>query len=966
MIQCIKLDMRRIAACHFTVICLLFTGGVCAQMNVAGLPDIKNYKRSDYRGGTQNWNIDQDRQGNLYFANNAGLLQFDGATWNKFDLPNHSYVRSVKVDDTGRIYVGGYNEFGYFSPNEKGALTYHSLASLLAEGSQRNIDFIWKIHLFKKEVVFQGFEQAYIYDGKTVIQLDAPNRFQFSFLVEDRLYFQDKQAGLFEYKDHVLIPLKATHALNGTEVWGILPFKDGQLLIATQNKGVFVYRDEGLAPWNSDANVFLKKHGCLGGKVVKGDAIEFNSVLNGIIICDTSGKIKQHIDQTTGLQNNTVLTSFIDSRNNLWLGLDNGIDYIHINSPLTYFGHSFNISTVYASVEYKKKLYVATNQGLFYQGTDPRSGSSTFTLVKGTTGQAWNIQVLGDQLFCSHNRGLLLISGYEAVKTLDNKGYWGLKNMPGHPDYFIGSYYNGFSVFEKKAGTWSFENNIEGFDKSSNIFEPYGDDIWIVRDDQLYQLKLNKDLTRFKSIKVYPRLADSVKGIAGVRFAGKTVYFQSDQRFFRFKPDAGVFIPDLKMSALFKDLPVIRFLHEDGDGNIWYVFDESLGVFKKKRDGSFTNILAPFADVKGNLPLDYLSVNQVDSQEVFIGLTTGLAHFKATASPIIAPAPVACIRSFLSPGDSAFWGNGGKESARIRNIPFKYNTVKFSFSSPIYENPESIEFSYRLEGFADRWSDWTPANSKEYTNLHEGDYKMYVRARNSAGAISEPVRLAFTVSPPFYRHPLAWFSYFMLAAFLVILLHYRIKSRIKRHKIHESVEQQKKYAERETRVKLEQVEMEKEIEKLKIERLQLNLLSKDRELVNNSLQVLKKNKLIKGILQKIKNINDKVVDEYTKGQLAILTRNIDKEVDNDKSWQELEKHIQSVHFDFLKRLKEKYPCLSSRDLDFSTCLLLNMSSKEIAEIMNISGPGVELARYRLRKKLGLNREENLVSFFMGI
>ena len=196
--------------------------------------------------------------------------------------------------------------------------------------------------------------------------------------------------------------------------------------------------------------------------------------------------------------------------------------------------------------------------------------------------------------------------------------------------------------------------------------------------------------------------------------------------------------------------------------------------------------------------------------------------------------------------------------------------------------------------------------------------------------------------------------------------HYGIKRRIKKHKYDETIKQRNMYLEREARNKLAQVEMETEIEKLKIEKLKMSLVSKDRELVNNSLQVVKTNKLLKGILQKIKSINDKAVDESTKVQLAILTKSIHKELNADKSWLELEKHIQNVHFDFLKRLKEKYPCLSSRDLDFSTCLLLNMSSKEIAEIMNISSAGVELARYRLRKKIGLSREENLVSFFMGI
>lgn len=130
--------------------------------------------------------------------------------------------------------------------------------------------------------------------------------------------------------------------------------------------------------------------------------------------------------------------------------------------------------------------------------------------------------------------------------------------------------------------------------------------------------------------------------------------------------------------------------------------------------------------------------------------------------------------------------------------------------------------------------------------------------------------------------------------------------------------------------------------------------------------MVKKNKLLNGIIHKLKDINIESFDESTKFQFSKLNKSIIKEVNVDKSWKDLEKHIKSVHFDFLKRLKEKYPLISPREMDLSTYLLMNMSTKEIAEIMNISNGGVELARYRLRKKLDLTKKENLVGFLMSI
>src|SRR6478735_9283894 len=119
-----------------------------SQVKELGIPDIKNYKRNEYKGGTQNWDIDQDKNGNLYFANNSGLLKFDGTSWFKYSLPNNTAIRSLKIDDSGRIYVGGNNEFGYFLSNEKGNLIYHSLSQLFKENNRisKNINLIWKIH----------------------------------------------------------------------------------------------------------------------------------------------------------------------------------------------------------------------------------------------------------------------------------------------------------------------------------------------------------------------------------------------------------------------------------------------------------------------------------------------------------------------------------------------------------------------------------------------------------------------------------------------------------------------------------------------------------------------------------------------------------------------------------------------------------------------------------------------------
>jgi len=450
-----------------------------AQVKNIGLPKIINYKKADYNGGSQNWEVGQDKNGNLYFANTSGLIQFNGTSWSKNSIPN-STVRSLKVADDGRIYVGGYNEFGYFDANSNGKLVYHSVSKMVNSNSKKIIDFVWKIHIMGKAVFFQTFYCTYIYKDNRLTILEAPNRFQFSFKVNNKLYFQDIVLGLVEYKNGKLIPLANTQGLNNTEVWGIVPFENDTLLIVTLDKGLFLYNGS-LSPWQCDANNFIKKNSSLGGRLLNNKFIVLNSVLDGIIICDTTGRIVQHINNRKGLQNNTALSSFTDVSGNLWLGLDNGIAYINENSPFTFLGSSFELSSVYSSAEYEHNLYVATNQGVFRHAWNTPFKEESFKFIEGTTGQAWSIQDIDGYLFCSHNRGLFIINNGKAGSFLDDKkGYLGLKRIPGKPNYLIGSNYHGFAIIEKTPAGWKFRNQIEGFDVSDSKFTTDGKNVWLL------------------------------------------------------------------------------------------------------------------------------------------------------------------------------------------------------------------------------------------------------------------------------------------------------------------------------------------------------------------------------------------------------------------------------------------------------------------------------------------------------
>ena len=78
--------------------------------------------RHTYKAGNQNWSIQQHDNGWIYVANNKGLLEFDGVEWNTYPIHN-AKTRAVKVGHDGRIYIGGMEQLGYFTPNRLGGLS---------------------------------------------------------------------------------------------------------------------------------------------------------------------------------------------------------------------------------------------------------------------------------------------------------------------------------------------------------------------------------------------------------------------------------------------------------------------------------------------------------------------------------------------------------------------------------------------------------------------------------------------------------------------------------------------------------------------------------------------------------------------------------------------------------------------------------------------------------------------------
>ena len=964
----------------------LLTGSLNGQIKEIGLPFINNYKRSVYQAGTQNWSIAQDKDGNMYFGNNDGLLIFDGNNWKLHMLPNNSIVRSVTAINK-RIYVGGFEEFGYFITNDIGETQYFSLSEKLPEEKSK-FDEIWRIYLTRNGIIFQSFFNIFIYNETTdeITIIDAPTEFGFSYIVNNILYVVDKSSGLYILKGTELEQVFSNpEFFRANEIPFIIPNGVNSLLIGTTNDGIYSFDGMNLSRWKPQISSILIEHQIYTGLMLPGNQIAIGTIQNGLYVVDFDGRIVLHIDRLKGIQNNTILSLFLDRHSNLWLGLDNGIDALEISSPISILNYNYNIGATYTSILYDGMLYVGTNQGLFARRFDEinhrNPEDEAFKLVEGTKGQVWSLEIIDNVLICGHNLGAFRINKYNSTRISDITGGWDYAEVPWDHNLVVGGTYGGLVLYEKKIGSRNFLQQvgmIQGFNEScKEIYFDRNNYLWITHGYKgIFRISLNEDCSMIEEAKLYsatnglPVLAYSMTEING------EFYLVAYDGLYSYDPEKDLFYKEALVNAIFDPLRGISKIIEDYRGDLWYVSDE-IGVLRLQEDGSYTKISKPFNRIRRHyINRAFVNIYINDASNVFIGSEEGILHYDSEKTKDFripyntfigeVTAKSKTRDSLLFHGITGQFSEDNPVFDIHTQLSHRYNSISFQFMTPFFEAPQQINYSYRLKGYSDSWTDWNNHTFADYTNLREGNYTFEVMAKNVYDHISEPAGFSFIIKPPFYRSKLAYILYAIFLMIISVLIVLISKRKVDKARELEKQKHKKALVAKEQEF-LEESRVSKEkISQLKNEKLLIEMRHKDMELANSTMLIIQKNKFMTKVKNEIHDIIGKLQIESNKQELRQLVKRIDKDIRSEQQWKVFDKYFDEVHQDFTKRLKEKHPELTPNDLRLCAYLRMNISSKEIAPLMNISIRGVEISRYRLRKKLDLDRDTNLTEYIMDI
>lgn len=959
-----------------------------SQIKTVGIPFIRNYPRNVYNAGTQNWAITEDNRGIVYFGNNNGILEYDGNTWQIYEIPNHSIIRSLICDKNGTIYAGAFNEFGYLYPDKRGRLQYHSLIPKVPQ-QYRLFDEIWRMYIMEEGIMLHSFYAVFFVKDTTVTVVKYNDFFGYSGAWNNTLYIHRPGKGLYEINLHG----KDTLVNNGEifkdkTITVILPWKNS-FLVGTNNEGIFISENNKFKTWDNPVNSFLKENEIFTGIALDNGLFAIGTVQNGLVIVDQEGNLLQHISKLKGLQNNTVLCLFSDRHNNMWLGLDNGIDYIKLNSPITYISPAKEIGAGYVSVIHKGILYMGTNQGLYYTRWEDLIRKSFqypyFSKIPNTSGQVWNLQVYNDILICGHNKGFFTIDGIRTHQITDWSGGWLCLPIPGRNEMYIGGTYRGLILMQQSGNSMKYIKPVAGFKESCREVE-FDDEqnIWIGHGYKgVFRIHLNEKLDSVDQQVCFTSKNNLPSDLQNSIFKiDNQVLISTVNGIYEYNKAENHFTSSDKFNALFGKRKVDR-VFQDGTGNIWYFQDNKLFVLRKSYNGAYINESLPFTELRENFVIPYEHINFIDNHNIIISTQDGFLHFDPLFSQPSKPAFNVLIR-FVSTlkGDTIFGGNHRDEHGKstvnrpyfqIEYLPFSQNDLHFEFSATSYEYNEHVEYAYYLEGYDKTWSAWTTVKSKEYTNLKEGSYIFHVKAKTQSDMPSKEVTFEFVINPPWFRSAFAIVVYVLTVLFtgyfIIRLIRKRIekeKEILKQKQKEELEKNQKKFENEKLLAEQEITNLKNEMLQIEIERNKAELESRTRELAAIAMQITYKNELLNQIKNKLTKVMQKISHEDSKAQITEMIRKLEEEHLHEDDWHLFEQHFDQVHENFLKRIKELQPELTPKDLKMCAYLRMNLSSKEIAPLLNISVRGVEISRYRLRKKLKLEKDENLIEYLMKI
>jgi len=854
--------------------------------------------------------------------------------------------------DGGGLYAfnphtGGYKQF-HFQQNDQSAAKGLRIAQILVDGRER----IWVASLSHG---FLGFD-----------------------LETGRLHSLNK--GAFAAREiRALFELNDKELLLGTYGWGLWRYNrdTGQFYPDSLNAGRYGGDLQRIYSFHAqDSSLFIGTDG--GGCLVYDFARH------------TTTSYRHYGYDPYSIANNVVKSILVDKDKNLWLGhFKGGVSFSGRRQPFFNIRHnpalaqSLSNNMVSAVLEDEGVVYIGTDGGgLNVMNTDGR-------IVKALEGthevygqiRAKSILALlklrnGDLLIGTYLDGVLRYQPHSGrVDTFLNSSTTKLRLSNDdvrclfedrQQRIWIGTNGGGVNVYSPADSSLTIlqrdQNNVSGslsLDWVRSITEDRYGFIWIATVyglnmydpvNQRFQ-KFFHDPTDDGSLSnefVYSVEEDSQGNIWVGTSHGLNKYLRQEQRFISYTTADG--LPD----------DIIYGMAEDGSGNLWITTNKGLSVLHKdsKRFVNYdvSDGLVSNSFINGAL---YMSKDTT----LYMGTVRGLSYFKPDQIQARTQAATLVLTDFRLNNISVPVGQAVNNRVLLDrhisctehlSLSHEENSFSLEFALLDFSSLGKVGYAYKLEGFEE---DWTFVSSEQstahYTELPPGTYLFRVKTTNMPSNLerSLPIR----IRPSFLQS--VWFKVLAILLTLGLLYYWNTIRMLKTERQKAMLQQQ---------ILEEKLGHEKAQADLRTQNLRYEMESKNAQLTSTTLLISHKNDFMREVKKKLETACSGNAQGLGQQTLQQLIASIDEEFKVEEDWQRFEEHFNHIHKDFFKKLKESDYELSATYLKLCAYLKMNLTSEEIASLMNISVRGVEKARSRLKVKLRLAEGENIMTFLSNL
>jgi len=780
------------------------------ELKYFGSPFIRNYPVDEYGAASQNWGIAQDSRGIMYFANLAGLLEFDGTNWKLFRLRNTATLRSIDIDSSDIIWVGGSREFGYFMPNSLGGLSYHSVSEKLPDSLQ-NFTEIWKVIAVKNNVYFFSNSKIYRWHNNEITITNIELTPLYAFRIFDEIYVMEKTNGLGVLKGSTIKYFPGCEGkIFGKKYINACEYAENKMLIVTRFNGFFIYDIEKKELIKQEIatevkEYIAKNYGGYSLTLLDDNSFAVGSLMGGILVFNDKFELTDVVNHLRGLPINGVYTLFTDKDNHIWAGLQKGISHISISNPIRKFGENQNMNAyIIDSENYKNKKYLATMQGCYFlekHSLSIKNDNHKFHLISGLD-DTWTLEIYKNKLLVGGSFGVAQI-----IDTIPKMIFPDIKKLvlslgqnAKFPNYLFLGLQGGFSAIKiNEQSDSELLKMTKSFDfKEINqtiraITTDENDDFWISTSDNgiIYIHFTGESISDYKI-----HFFGVKNGLPSQRLL-KAVFINNKINIVSTK---GIYKPVKKKSEQFYN-DFTRFEHDTFWGkyltkdsaycfNIlsikdnYYALAADLSAFIELRNDSVVIDKSPFKKVNHiyNMSIENNYLDLITSNDFFIynldKKYPGHKKYKTLIRKVtIKNDSVIFNGNFYSISNNKLSLTKEQFDFQKPIIDYKSNSLKIEFSAVFYDEPEKTKYSYYIEDFTEEWSNWSTETKAIFTYLPEGEYTFKVKAKNIYNFESEITTFEFKILPPWHR---TWWAYSLYVILLILLIWIIVKLNTRR------------------------------------------------------------------------------------------------------------------------------------------------------------------------------------------